>query len=488
MRLVSWIGGNDLDAANGKSSKPGAIASTIKAADFSELHLLYNYPEDKVSPYLSWLGDNVGYPFTARFENLNSPIDFHDIYIAANRLLTDLAAVSKEPIAVLLSPGTPAMQAVWILLGKTKHQVTFYQSTIEQGVQQVEIPFEISAEFIPNRDHALTNLAAGQVQANAAFNDIITQNAEMNKLKQQATVLAARDVPVLIYGETGTGKELFATAIHNASPRSSKAFIPVNCGAIPAELIDSMFFGHKKGSFTGATNDHEGVFKQADGGTLFLDEFGELPLNVQVRLLRVLQSGELTPVGATKPIKVDVRIIAATNRDLLQEVAAGRFREDLFYRIAVGVLKLPPLRQRSGDISLLAESLLAGIVKDLNVADHKKLSTDAKNLILKQPWRGNIREMQSTLLRASLWATGAKITAADIQQALFVMPEGEAGILGREISQGIEIEEIIGEVAQHYITRAMAESQGNKTKAATLLGFGTYQTLSNWIKKYNLKL
>jgi transcriptional regulator with PAS, ATPase and Fis domain len=376
---------------------------------------------------------------------------------------------------------------VWILLGKTKHQVTFYQSTLEQGVQQVDIPFEISAEFVPNSDQKLTKLATGQVQANAAFNDIVTQNPEMNRLKQQATVLAARAVPVLIYGETGTGKELFATAIHNASPRSSKTFVPVNCGAIPAELIDSMFFGHKKGSFTGATNDHDGVFKQADGGTLFLDEFGELPLSVQVRLLRVLQSGEFTPVGATKPIKVDVRIIAATNRDLLQEVAAGRFREDLFYRIAVGVLKLPPLRQRAGDITLLAESLLAGIVEDLQGEEHKKLSSDAKNLILKQPWRGNIRELQSTLLRASLWATGNKITAADIQQALFSMPEITPSILGKDISQGIDIQDIIASVVGHYIPLAMTEAQGNKTKAADLLGLKNYQTLNNWIEKYSVQ-
>jgi len=488
MRLVSWIGGNDIDAATGKSSKPGAILSTVKAEAFAELHLLYNYTEAETAPYLVWLKTQTQAPIRARSESLRSPIDFHDIYIAADRLLTELAAASKEPIAVLISPGTPAMQAVWILLGKTRHKVTFYQSTVEQGVQQVDIPFEISAEFIPSRDLKLTDLAAGQVQANAAFNDIVTQNPEMNKLKQQATVLAARDVPVLIYGETGTGKELFATAIHNASPRATRAFIPVNCGAIPPELIDSMLFGHKKGAFTGANADHVGVFKQADGGTLFLDEFGELPPSVQVRLLRVLQSGELTPVGETKPIRVNVRVIAATNRDLLQEVAAGRFREDLFYRIAVGVLKLPPLRQRAGDITLLAESLLAGIVKDLNAADHKKLSAEAKNLILKQPWRGNIRELQSTLLRASLWATGNKITATDIQQALFTMPDGQAGILGRDISQGIEIEEIIGEVAQHYITRAMADAQGNKTKAAALLGLGTYQTLGNWIKKYMIKL
>jgi transcriptional regulator with PAS, ATPase and Fis domain len=486
MRLVSWVGGNDIDAAAATSSKPGAIASTIAAVAFSELHLLYNYPEGKTAAYLAWLGAKTSAPIFARFEQLQSPIDYHDIYIAADRLLAELAAASSEPIAVLISPGTPAMQSVWILLGKTKYRVIFYQSTVEQGVQQVDIPFEIAAEYVPKQDQQLLQLSAGQVNASAAFDDIVTQNPLMETLKRQATVLALRDVPVLIYGETGTGKELFATAIHNASLRKDRAFVPVNCGAIPQELIDSVFFGHEKGAFTGAISKHDGVFKQADGGTLFLDEFGELPLNVQVRLLRVLQSGEVTPVGASKPIKVDVRIIAATNRDLLQEVAAGRFREDLFYRIAVGVLKLPPLRERSGDISLLAETLLSGIYSTLTDTVHKKLSAGAKNLILKQPWRGNIRELQSTLLRASLWATGNKITAADIQQALFSMPDSKSGLLERDVSQGIDIQELMAEIVQHYIPRALAEVKDNKTKAAELLGLKNYQTLNNWIEKYNV--
>lgn len=487
MRLVSWIGGNDLDASEAKAGQPGAIAATLASASFAELHLLYSYPEKRVLSYLSWLSSQHGLPVAKRKAELASPIDFHDIYQAADAFLTDLTQAGTEPIAVLLSSGTPAMQAVWILLGKTKYPVTFYQASPEQGVQQVDIPFEIAAEYVPKQDQQLLQLSAGQVNASAAFDDIVTQNPLMKTLKQQATMLAAREVPVLVYGETGTGKELFATAIHNASPRNKHAFVPVNCGAIPPELIDSVFFGHVKGAFTGALNNHDGVFKQADGGTLFLDEFGELPLNVQVRLLRVLQSGEVTPVGASKPIRVDVRIIAATNRDLLQEVAAGCFREDLFYRIAVGVLKLPPLRERSGDISLLAETLLSGIYASLSDGEHKKLSADAKNLILKQPWRGNIRELQSTLLRASLWATGNKITAADIQQALFSMPDSKSGLLDRDVSQGVDIQELIAEIVQHYIPRALAEAKDNKTKAAELLGLKNYQTLNNWIEKYNVK-
>ena len=486
MRLVSWIGGNDLDAAEAKTDQLGAIVATLARAPFAELHLLYSYPEERVDNYLSWLSSQHNLPVAKRKAELTSPIDFHDIYLAADALLSDLTRASTEPISVLLSSGTPAMQAVWILLGKTKYPVTFYQASPEQGVQQVDIPFEIAAEYVPKQDRQLIQLSVGQVHASAAFDKIVTQNALMKTLKQQATILAARDVPVLIYGESGTGKELFATAIYNASPRKDQAFVPVNCGAIPPELIDSVLFGHVKGAFTGAVNPHDGVFKQADGGTLFLDEFGELPLNVQVRLLRVLQSGEVTPVGASNSIKVNVRVIAATNRDLLQEVAAGRFREDLFYRIAVGVLKLPPLRERSGDISLLAEKLLAEIYSTLTDVEHKKLSVDAKNLILQQPWRGNIRELQSTLLRASLWATSNKITAADIQQALFSMPADKTGLLDRDVSQGVDIQELISEVVQHYVPRALAEGKDNKTKAAELLGLKNYQTLNNWIKKYNV--
>lgn len=487
MRLVSWIGNADIEAVAKQSSQHGAVASTLKHVTFSEAHLLNNYTDDRVPAYLSWLADNVECLVTSRFVSLSSPIDFHDIYIAADRLLTELVAVSNEPIAVLLSPGTPAMQAMWILLGKTKHKVSFYQSTLEQGVQQVDIPFEIAAEFIPkHQDQQATRLATGQVPTNAAFDDIVTQNPHMIDLKQQATTLAARNIPVLIYGESGTGKELFATAIHNASPRANKPFIAINCGAIPPELIDSTLFGHVKGAFTGAANDRAGCFQQADGGTLFLDEFGELEPAAQVRLLRALQSGEIQPVGAAKTSKVDVRLITATNKDLMKEVVEGRFREDLFYRAAIGVLHLPPLREREGDLLLLSERILESINTQLDHTEHKKLYADAKNLILKQPWRGNIRELQSTLLRASLSSASNKITAADIQQALFAMPEGDGDVLGRDISQGVDIKELISEVIQHYIPRAIAASP-NKSKAAKLLGFNSFQTFDGWKKRHGIK-
>ncbi len=487
--LISWIGGNDLNSVD--SDQTGPIIATINDHDFDSLVLLYSYPERQVKPYVEYLTAGYDVPVLAYKQKLSSPIDFGDIYHAADKYLKELSKDSQNQISILLSPGTPAMQAVWILLGKTRYPAIFYQSTIEQGVQRVEIPFDISAEFLPdlaiNAAKQIDYLASGQVPVDAAFDDILTQNPLLQKLKSQASLIAKRDVPVLIYGETGTGKELFATAIHNASARGGSQLVTVNCGAIPPDLIDSTLFGYKKGSFTGAIQDKAGLFQQANGGTIFLDEFGELPLDVQVRLLRVLQGGEITPVGAIKSEFVDVRVIAATNRNLMTEVAEGRFREDLFYRVAVGVLHLPPLRERTGDIGLLVDELLGIINADAASQPgykDKKISVKGKNILLSHAWPGNVRELYSTLLRASLWTQDDEITVEDIEAAIFQIPESKTGILSKELDNNFDIQDVIGEVARHYIKRALDESNGNKTLAAEKLGLASYQTLKGWIQKY----
>lgn len=490
--LTSWIGGHDLISLDAEGSDRGPIISTLKAQAFDRVELLYNYPSSDVEPYLSWLAEQVSTPVNARFVDLSSPIHFGEIYQSANSLLAEVESQgTTSALNILLSPGTPAMQAVWILLSKTRYPATFWQSSKERGVEEAVVPFDIAAEYIPTADkidaNTIARLASAEVPVDAAFNDIITQNERMQALKGQATILAEREVPVLIYGESGTGKELFSRAIHNASERADKPFVTANCGAFPSELIDSILFGHKKGAFTGADTNKSGVFKQADGGTLFLDEFGELEPAVQVRLLRVLQDGKYTPVGADREESVDVRIITATNRNLMVEVAEGRFREDLFYRVAVGVLHLPPLRERQGDISLLADTLLAANGEQDSYLKDKKLSVEAKNLILQQSWRGNIRELQSTLLRAALWSQAAQISAEDVQQALFQMPEKEGGVLDRDIAEGLDIQSICDDIWRHYIPRALDVAQGKKTKAAELLGLKNYQTLSNNMEKLGLK-
>lgn len=495
--LVSWIGENDLkglERHEGAPEQAGPVLSTLRAAEFAAAHLLYNYPPARVEPYLRWIESQVSTAILPRPCELSSPVHFGEIHHAANEALAEVRRERPDAsLNILLSPGTPAMQAIWILLGKTRYPATFYQSSREEGVKTVDIPFDIAAEFLPElaarSGKGISQLAAGAVPVDAAFDDILTQNPRMAELKSQATVMAMRDVPILIYGETGTGKELFATAIHNASPRRSKPFVPVNCGAIPPELIDSALFGHVKGAFTGAAAAKAGYFEEADGGTLFLDEFGELPLAAQVRLLRVLQSGEFVRVGADKPSKVDVRVVAATNRNLIEEVAAGRFREDLFYRIAVGVLHLPPLRERHGDLGMLADALLGQINRDARGQpgyEDKILSPKAKNIILAHPWRGNVRELYSTLLRASLWSSGEAITDEALEAALFQRPGRSVGILDRELTDSFSIHGVISELVQHYIPRALEQTGGNRTQAAKLLGLKNYQTLNDWIEKHQV--
>ncbi len=302
--------------------------------------------------------------------------------------------------------------------------------------------------------------------------------------------MAIRTVPVLIEGESGTGKELLAKAIHHESPRREKPFIAVNCGAIPAELIESELFGHVKNAFTGALQPRDGHFIAAQGGTIFLDEIGELPLPAQVKLLRVLQEQEVTPVGASKSRKIDVRVISATNRTLISEVAEGRFREDLFYRLAVFILRLPPLRDREGDVGLLIDALLEKLnlqsASELGL-EHKKLSPSAKNLLLQHRWPGNVRELSNTLLRAAVLSTGAKITEEDVRAAIFVAVQKQSeSILNRPLGQGFDLQQVISDVARHYLQRAMAEAHGNKSEAAHLVGLASYQTLTNWLKKYDL--
>jgi transcriptional regulator with PAS, ATPase and Fis domain len=488
-QLISWIGRNDLNALGHKEMGP--IASTLLAEGFDSVHLLYNYPLKEVKPYLKWLSKQTTTSISAQKVKLRSPIHYGDIYQAADIALSDLSSTSDEALSILISPGTPAMQSIWILLGKTKYPSTFYQSSIEAGVEKVEIPFDISAEFLPAvaEQQAKYLSRVVEVPINAAFDNIITQSAVMKTLKAQATTLAAWEEPVLIYGETGTGKELFATAIHNASARRAKPIKTLNCGAIPDELIDSTLFGHVKGAFTGATSDHKGYFEEADGGTLFLDEFAELSKGAQVRLLRVLQNGEFSKVGSTKPVKVNVRLIAATNVNLMEAIAAGDFREDLFYRVAIGVLHLPPLRERAGDIGLLCSTLLEQINQQMTAISaqkHKIFSAKAKNIILKHRWPGNVRELYSTLLRACIWSADDQISDASLTSVMFKTPTKAPDILTKPFDKNFNIQKVVDELVRSYVEKALLETTGNKTQAAALLGLGSYQTLSNWIEKHKI--
>ena len=500
--LVAWIGGKDIQ--NGLKDKTGPILSTLQAQSednpYQYVYFLYNYNEEHLDAqkYIAWLKSKTKAEIQDTYVPLASPQDLGEIYLAADELLSTIRTEHPNASVTLqITPGTPAMQAVWILLGKTKYpNVEFLQTSVEQGVHKANIPFAISAEFLPSSGvnqaaNQLNSLAQGNVPTHAAFDDIITSNNHMKTLKQRASVLAQHDVPVLINGDSGTGKELFATAIHNASSRRDKPLQVVNCGAIPAELIDSILFGHKKGAFTGAVSDQQGVFEAAHGGTLFLDEFGELPLAAQVRLLRVLQDGTLRRVGERKDTKVDVRIICATNKDLMSMIADGQFREDLFYRIAVGVINLPPIKDREGDITLLAKTLLKQIQEQLGLEDSgvkdKKLSPNAKNLILSHSWPGNVRELYSTLLRACLWSQGKSISEQDLKEAMFNQQVASDNLLSHDLSEILDLQGLLDKVEEHYVRLAWDKSSGKKKKAAELLGINSYQNYSNKLEKYKVK-
>jgi DNA-binding NtrC family response regulator len=267
-----------------------------------------------------------------------------------------------------------------------------------------------------------TRALAGELQrlkrsreGTLTINDIITHSETMRPVLRAAEKAAASAIPVLIEGESGVGKELIARAIHGSSGRRAQPFVAVNCGAMPENLVESILFGHEKGAFTGATEKHTGKFIEADGGTLFLDEVGELPLAAQVKLLRALQEGEVEPVGGRKSVKVDVRIVSATNRDLIADVKASRFREDLFYRLHVFPVSVPPLRKRSEDIPALARHFLTRIAAEEGKRV-RSLSAEAVALLASFKWPGNVRQLENAIFRAVVLADGEEAGVNEFPQ------------------------------------------------------------------------
>ena len=498
--LVTWIGHTDLRAPEEDADiGVGPVAQALSGRSFDRAFLITDHGHDAVRSYRKWLRERAGgADLHWLHETLTGPTEFGEIYVASVRAceLALADGMGDTTLSFHLSPGTPAMAAVWIILSKTRFPAELIESSRQHGVRTASVPFDMSADFLPDLlrrpDEELERLSAGLAPAAPEFDEIVHRGRAMTRLIVRARRVAPRSVPVLIEGETGTGKELLARAIHRASPRREKPFVAVNCGAIPSELVESELFGHEKGAFTGATSRREGHFVEAEGGSLFLDEVGELTKATQVKLLRALQEGEVVPVGRSGSRKVDVRLIAATNRPLLSDVVTGAFREDLFHRIAVAVLRLPPLRDRGEDLPLLVDHLLAlvnreGIEQPGYV--EKKLSVTARKLLDRHPWPGNVRELQNTLRRACIWTPGPVLKAEDIRDALLPTTgrTGEAEVLGKPLGEGFDLPEVLAGVARHYLQRAMDEAQGNKTQAAQLVGLPSYQTFTNWTKRYGVR-
>lgn len=302
-------------------------------------------------------------------------------------------------------------------------------------------------------------------------------------LREAITVLrlvAPRHCTILITGRTGTGKELAARAIHQASARNQRDMVSVNCGAIPADLVEAEFFGHVKGAFTGAVTARPGRFEQADGGTLFLDEVGELPAEMQAKLLRALQEGEFQRVGSSETVRVDVRIIAATNRDLGRMVERSQFREDLYYRLNVIDVRLPPLRNRVDDILPIAEHLLAQHANKVGLAKPIALSPETQRVLLSYRWPGNVREMQNTIERGIALCQGGVIEPADLPQT--VHHKRDIDYLAPAVARHLSI----AELERDFILLVLDDEGGNKTRTAQRLGLDRktlYRKLEEFAKQ-----
>jgi DNA-binding NtrC family response regulator len=494
--LLSWVGTTDIRSINAEEpSQQGALANIVHSLEPDRVLILNDY-EDKGENYLRTLQAKTGVQPEVRAVFLNrNPMDFGLIYRAAREVLDVLLAEEGETPELIFntSSGTWAMSAVWLFLNqmlRIKPTPKLVRSSIKEGIVLFEPPFAISADFLPDRAEQATDqleqLLSRLPPSLEAFSSITRESDAMKEAVAWAEIYAKQEVTILIQGESGTGKELFAHAIHQASPRSEGPFVPINCGAIPENLVEAVLFGHAKGAFTGATQARQGAFEEAKGGTLFLDEVAELPLPAQVKLLRVLQQGTIQRVGEFKERKVDARIIAATHRSMRKRVRDGHFREDLFYRLYVLALELPSLRQRGRrGISTLIDLFAQRFNQQLKT--QKRLTPEARDRLLVHPWPGNVRELEHTMLRLMIRAMNTNITEQDVERALLSpIREDSSGVLDQELGNDFRLEDVLDEVSRHYILKAWKASGGRKGDAAELLGLSNYQKLTRRMEKLGL--
>ncbi len=344
-------------------------------------------------------------------------------------------------------------------------------------------PFDLDEVLFTVRRALTQRSLVAQVQAlaaaegeHAAEDEMIGRSPLMLRVFKTVGRVAATSECVLITGESGTGKELVANAVHGNSDRAARPFVKVNCAALSPTLLESELFGHERGSFTGAVARRKGRFEQAEGGTLFLDEVGEMGIDLQAKLLRILQNGTFERVGGEETHRVDVRVVAATNRDLPALIAAGQFREDLYYRLNVVAVEIPPLRERREDIPLLAEHMIRRLSRKYQWP-HLALAPDALLALCEQPWPGNIRQMQNALARAAILTCGRMILAEDLRLSPAATPKAASQTLG--------LKEILAETERRVIDEALTQTRWNRTKAADLLGISRRQ-LFDKIQEYGL--
>ena len=393
--------------------------------------------------------------------------------------------VSPESAVILITAVEDyeaAVQAVkagaFDYIHKGPHLMEEVTVSISRAIQSLNLQRQ---NFALKRDAAVRN----------SLENIVGASAPMEKLKETIRTVSSTASTVVIFGESGTGKELVARAIHACSPRANEPFVSINCGAFPETLLESELFGYVKGAFTGATQNKRGLFEVAHEGTLFLDEISEMSLAMQVKLLRVLQERQLRPVGGTAEIPVDVRVIAATNKDLEQLVSEGGFREDLYYRISVIPIRIPPLRDRRDDIAVLANHFLKKYV----AADGKsvfRITGDALKGLREYEWPGNVRQLENTIERAVALETGNELHVEVPQERPRGRAAAAAAGAGSDVAssltvppEGVDMERYVADMERSLITSALRQSNGVQTKAAEMLKL-SYRSFRHLVKKYDI--
>jgi len=422
----------------------------------------------------------------------------YEVFVASDRSEAISLVRAEEPDVVTLDLGLPpdpdgvtegfaTLEAILSLKPDTKIVVASGHGARESARQAIELgawdfyqkPIDIDALglIVARAFHVYTlesenRRLAQNVSAPTVLGGIISAAPEMIKVMRTIERVAGADVSVMLLGASGTGKELLARGLHDSSPRHKGAFVAINCAAIPETLLESELFGHEKGAFTGAVKTTEGKIEQAQGGTLFLDEVGDIPLTLQVKLLRFLQERVIERIGGRKPIAVDTRIVCATHQDVDAMIAEGRFREDLYYRLAEIVIRIPSLAERTGDAGLLARHFLAKYAKAMH-SQVTSLAPDARAAIDSWPWPGNVRELENRMKRAVIMAEGKAITAADLDLA------EDAPALPLNLKAARETAD------RHAIRHALSRAEGNISNTAKLLGISR-PTLYDLLKSYDL--
>ncbi|MCK9210998.1 MAG: sigma-54 dependent transcriptional regulator [Ignavibacteriaceae bacterium] len=414
--------------------------------------------------------------------------------VAYDKILNDYYDLVITDIEMPMMKGTELLEKISAITPQTSViMITAYGSlettikALRNGAQDYilkpiefdEILFKIKRLFEMKSLISENQLLRKEIQRNYDFSELVGKSQAMQKVFEMIQTVAETESTVLITGNSGTGKELVARAIHFNSKRKNKPFVAVNCGAISENLIESELFGHKRGAFTGAISDKEGYLKAADGGTLFLDEISEMPLQLQVKLLRVIQEKEITPVGTTYSIPINVRFVATTNKILQTEVASGRFREDLFYRLNVVELNLPSLKERQEDIPLLADHFIDKYRKEIG-KNVKGIDSSAMRALLHYDWRGEVRELENIIERAVIFAKNEFITVEDLPQSMHLLKDIHIP------EKTGSLDDFIKKVEKEFIQKSLETNQFDKDKVAKQLNLGL-STLYRKIKDYGLE-